>query len=124
MSGAPLIHPVSRELWGVIDLAVYRQSLSPEVVLATKAAASGIWGLVVEHETELHRFLLERLANTAKFSTSSALAIDRNGTVVCVSEPARRLLGSGGTVAYGAARGRAACPVACGRGSKGPDAES
>jgi len=92
--GAPLIHPVSRQLWGIIDLAVYRQDLSPEVVLATKAAASGIWGLVVEHEAELHRFLLERLAKNARFATAPALAVDRNGTIVCASEPARRLLGS------------------------------
>jgi sigma-54 dependent transcriptional regulator, acetoin dehydrogenase operon transcriptional activator AcoR len=66
-------------------------------VLATKAAASGIWGLVVEHEAELHRFLLERLANTARFAISPALAIDRNGMVICASEPARRLLGSADT---------------------------
>jgi len=91
--GAPLIHPVSRQLWGIIDLAVYRQSLSPEVVLATKAAASAIQGLVAEHEAELHRFLLERLVKTAKFASVPALAVDRNGMIVCASEPAMRLLG-------------------------------
>jgi hypothetical protein len=92
--GVPLIHPVSRQLWGIIDLAVYRQSLSPEMVLANKAAASGIWGLVIEHEAGLPRFLLDRLAKKARFATSPALAVDRNGMIICASEPARRPLGS------------------------------
>ncbi len=90
--GVPLIHPTTNELLGVIDLVRWKQPLTPELALLSKAAARNIQSALHECERRAHRALLEEFSRRTSRQLEPALAVDGNGLIVTANDACARWL--------------------------------
>lgn len=95
-AGVPILHPFTRELIGAVDFAVHRGSLSRVMVTAAKTAARAIEARLLEQELDLRRDLLLDWGSRNRRATEAALAVDRNGIIVALTDAARAVLGPDG----------------------------
>ncbi len=90
--GAPLIHPMTHELLGVIDLVRWKQPLAPELTLLAKTTAHNIQSTLYEWDQRTHRTLAEKFTRYDTKHSGPALAVDSNGLIVTANDACARWL--------------------------------
>ena len=90
--GVPLIHPTTNELLGVIDLVRWKQPLTPELALLSKATARNIQSALFERERQVHDALREEFSRRARNQREAVLAVDGNGLIVTANDACARWL--------------------------------
>lgn len=92
--GAPIVHPRTGALLGLIDIGLPAGTVSPALAVAAKAIAGNVEREILAQESVLNWHLLERWAMVDAGSSTAVLAVDRDGAIMYATEGARRLLGS------------------------------
>jgi transcriptional regulator of acetoin/glycerol metabolism len=95
-TGVPILHPFTRELVGAVDFAVHRGSLSRVMAAVAKTAARAIEARLLEKELDLRRDLLLDWGRRNRRATEAAVAVDRNGLIVALTDAAKAVLGPDG----------------------------
>ncbi len=95
-TGVPILHPFTRELVGAVDFAVHRRSLSRAMAALAKTAARTVEARLLEKELRLHRDLLLDWGRRNRRPAEAALAVDRNGMIVALTDAAKAVLGLDG----------------------------
>lgn len=84
--GVPLIHPTTNDLLGVIDFVRWKQPLTPELTLLSKATAHNIQAALYECEQRAHQALVENFCQRTGKRSEPALAVDEHGLIVTAND--------------------------------------
>jgi sigma-54 dependent transcriptional regulator, acetoin dehydrogenase operon transcriptional activator AcoR len=90
--GAPIVHPRTGAVLGLIDIGLPDGTLTPALALAAKAIAGSVQHEILARESALNRLLLERWVSLDCGADAAMLAVDRDGVIIYASAGARRLL--------------------------------
>ena len=93
--GAPIVHPVTGVLLGLVDIGLPGGPVTPALALASKAIVGSIQREILTRESALSRALLKRWSRNDPGPHQVVLAVDRYGSIVCASDGAKRMLASG-----------------------------